>query len=167
MACVQAAPPSADSWRELIDLIKASREQIGKRAARRPTGPVDPVDAAGPRPDPDLAEIIRHLKSPKPSKAHVAAPPEWSRLTQEARTDHGELKEVEHFEAVLHSSKSADARNLCKRWDRQMEGLAAPRAQTWAQARRDHGAYGGQLEKAVTGWRSTGDGSRPRWPTSG
>src|SRR5881628_4220121 len=54
-------------------VTRADREE---GAARRSTGPVDPVDAAGPRPDPDLAgdhptsEIAEALQ-----KAHVAAPP--------------------------------------------------------------------------------------------
>src|SRR5207245_10291197 len=41
--------------------------------------------------------------------------------------------------------------NLCKRWDRQMEGLAAPRSQDMGpKPEETMAAYGAQLEKAVT-----------------
>jgi very-short-patch-repair endonuclease len=155
MACVQAgSTDQADSWRELIDLIKASREHIAKRDRLIVRlGPS--IQSALPPHDQIriLQEIIRHLKSPKRFKKLTSLlHPEWSRLTQEARTDHGELKEIEHFEAVLQLIEVRLMReNLCKRWDRQMEGLAAPRSQDMGpKPEETMAAYGVQLEKAVT-----------------
>src|SRR5206468_3777573 len=100
-----------------------------------------------------LQEIIQHMKSPRRFKKLTSLlHPEWSRLTQDARTDQGEPREVEHFEAVLQFIETRLMReNLCKRWDRQMEGLAAPRSQdVGPKPEETMAAYGAQLEKAVT-----------------
>ncbi|PYO02883.1 MAG: hypothetical protein DMD91_03015 [Candidatus Rokuibacteriota bacterium] len=155
MACLQAGgSEQADSWRELIDLIKTSREQIAKR--ERLVVRLGPsIQSAAPAPDQIriLQEIIRHLKSPKRFKKLTSLlHPEWSRLTQDARTDHGELKEVEHFEAVLQFVEIRLMReNLCKRWDRQMEGLSAPRSQDMGPRPEEAmAAYGVRLDHAVT-----------------
>src|SRR3989475_4627778 len=155
MACVQAgASDQADSWHELIELIKASREQIAKR--ERLIVRLGPsIQSSLPAQDQIriLQEIIQHMKSPRRFKKLTSLlHPEWSRLTQDARTDQGEPKEVEHFEAVLQFIETRLIReNLCKRWDRQMEGLAAPRSQDMGpKPEETMAAYGAQLEKAVT-----------------
>src|SRR3989441_3378629 len=155
MACVQAgASDQADSWHELIELIKASREQIAKR--ERLIVRLGPsIQSSLPAQDQIriLQEIIQHMKSPRRFKKLTSLlHPEWSRLTQDARTDQGEPKEIEHFEAVLQFIETRLMReNLCKRWDRQMEGLAAPRSQDMGpKPEETMGAYGAQLEKAVT-----------------
>src|SRR2546427_306383 len=132
MECVQAGGEhgdKADSWRELIELVRTSRDQIGKKEKLVVRlGPV--IESTLPAPDQIriLQEIIEHLKSPKKFKKLTSLfHPEWSRLTQEAKTDQGELKEVEHFEAVLHFLQIRQVReNLCKRWDRQMAGRSVP-----------------------------------------
>ena len=155
MACVQAgASDQADSWHELIELIKASREQIAKR--ERLIVRLGPsIQSSLPAQDQIriLQEIIQHMKSPRRFKKLTSLlHPEWSRLTQDARTDQGEPKEIEHFEAVLQFIETRLMReNLCKRWDRQMEGLAAPRSQdVGPKPEETMAAYGAQLEKAVT-----------------
>src|SRR3989441_351388 len=99
-----------------------------------------------------LQEIILHLKSPKQfKKLKSLFHPEWTRLTQEAKTDQGELKEIEHFEAVLHLVEIQQMRdNLRKRWDRQMEGLAAPASQEMGpKPEETMSAYAAKLEKAA------------------
>src|SRR5206468_7486508 len=119
----------AASWQELIDLITTSREQIVKKEKLViRLGPT--IQSTLPPQDQIriLQDIIEHLKSPKKFKKLTSLfHPEWSRLTMEARTDQGELKEVEHFEAVLHFLQIRQVReNLCKRWDRQMAGRSVP-----------------------------------------
>jgi len=155
MACLQAgASDQADSWRELIGLIKAAREDIAKRDRLIVRlGPS--TQSALPAQDQIriLQEIIQHLKSPKRFKKLTwLLHPEWNRLTQETRTDQGELKEIEHFEAVLQFVEVRLLReNLCRRWDRQMEGLAAPRSPNMGpKPEETMAAYAVQLEKAVT-----------------
>src|SRR5436309_13917575 len=104
MACLQAgASDQADSWRELIGLIKAAREDIAKRdrliVRLRPS-----TQSALPAQDQIriLHEIIQHLKSPKRFKKLTwVLHPECNRLTQDTRTDLGELQEMEHVNAVL------------------------------------------------------------------
>jgi DNA polymerase III delta prime subunit len=156
MACLQAGGERgdrADSWLELIDLIKTSRDQIGKKEKLViRLGPS--IQSALPAQDQIriLQEIIQHLKSPKKFKKLTSLfHPEWSKLAQEAKTDQGELKEIEHFEAVLHLVEIRLMRdNLCKRWDRQMEGLAAPGSQAMGpKPEETMSAYGVKLEKAV------------------
>src|SRR5262249_40361334 len=100
-----------------------------------------------------LQEIIQHLKSPKRfKKLTFLFHPEWTRLVQEAKTDQGDLREIEHFEAVLHLVEVREMREILgKRWDRQTDGLALPRAQELgAKPEEAMGAYAAQLERAVT-----------------
>jgi very-short-patch-repair endonuclease len=156
MACLQAGGEHgerAETWVELIELVRTSREAIVKKEklvvrhgpSIRSTLPVQDQIRI-------LKEIIQHRKSPKKFK-HVTSllHPEWSRLTQEAKTDQGELKETEHFEAVLHLVEVQQLRDtLRKRWDRQMEGLAAPSAQEMGpKPEETMSAYAAKLEKAV------------------
>ena len=156
MACLQAGGEKGDraeTWLELIELIKTSREEIAKKeklvvrlgpSIRSTLSMQDQIRI--------LKEIIEHLKSPKKFKKLTSLlRPEWSRLAQEAKTDQGELKEVEHFEAVLHLVEIQQMRdNLRKRWDRQMEGLAAPSSQEMGPKPEEAmAAYGAKLEKAV------------------
>src|SRR6059036_2716424 len=132
MACVQAGGEGGDragTWLELIDLIRTSRDEVAKKeklvvrlgpSIRSTLSVQDRIRI--------LQEIILHLKSPKQfKKLKSLFHPEWTRLTQEAKTDQGELKEIEHFEAVLHFLQIRQVReNLCKRWDRQMAGRSVP-----------------------------------------
>jgi very-short-patch-repair endonuclease len=156
MACVQAGGEGgekADSWRELIDLIKESKDRIGKKETLVVRlGPS--IQSSLPAGDQIriLQEIIQHLKSPKKFKKLTSLfHPEWSRLAQEAKTDQGELKEIEHFEAVLHLVAIRQMRDsLSKRWDRQMEGLSAPRAEEMGpKPEETMFAYAVKLERAV------------------
>lgn len=156
MECVQAGGEhgdKADSWRELIELVRTSRDQIGKKEKLVVRlGPV--IESTLPAPDQIriLQEIIEHLKSPKKFKKLTSLfHPEWSRLTQEAKTDQGELKEVEHFEAVLHFLQIRQVReNLCKRWDRQMAGRSVPSSEGMGpKPEETMFAYAVKLEAAV------------------
>jgi hypothetical protein len=134
-------------------LIKTSREEIAKKeklvvrlgpSIRSTLSVQDQIRI--------LKEIIEHLKSPKKFKKLASLfRPEWSRLAQEAKTDQGELKELEHFEAVLHLVEIQLLRdNLRKRWDRQMEGLSASSSQDMgAKPEEAMAAYGAKLEKAL------------------
>jgi len=156
MACLQAGGEGGDrneTWLELVGLIKAARDEIAKKEKL--------VVRLGPSirstlPVPDqiriLQEIVGHLKSPKKFKKLTSLlRPEWSRLTQEAKTDQGEPKEIEHFEAVLHLVEIQQLReHLRRRWDRQMEGLDAPAAQDMGPKPEEAmSAYGARLEKAA------------------
>jgi hypothetical protein len=156
LACLQAGTERgdrADSWRDLIDMIETSRDEIGRKEKL--------VVRLGPSIQSKLSvqdqirilqEIIQHLKSPKKFKKLTALfHPEWSRLAQDARTDQGELKEIEHFEAVLHLVQVRLMRDkLCKRWDRQMEGLAAPASQDMGpKPEETMSVYGFKLDRAV------------------
>jgi len=155
MACVQAGGgDQTDSWRELFDLIKTSRDQIARKERLIVRlGPSLQSTLPTHEQIRILQDIIRHLKSPKKFKKLTSLfHPEWSRLTQDAKTDHGELKDVEHFEAVLHLVEVRQMRDtLCRRWDRQMEGLSAPPSQDMGpKPEETMGAYAPQLEKSVT-----------------
>jgi very-short-patch-repair endonuclease len=156
MACLQAGGERgdrADTWLELIELIKNSREEIARKeklvvrlgpSIRSTLSAQDQIRI--------LKEIIGHLKSPKKFKKLTSLlHPEWARLKQEAKTDQGELTELEHFEAVLHFVEIQQLRdNLRKRWDRQMEGLTAPSSQELGPKPEETiAAYGAKLEKAV------------------
>jgi very-short-patch-repair endonuclease len=156
MACVQAGGEcgeKAESWRELIDLIKTSRDQIGKneKLVVRLGPSIQSILPAAEQIR-ILREIVAHLKSPKRFKKLTSLfHPEWNRLAQEAQTDQGELKEVEHFEAVLHLLEIRQIReNLGRRWDRQMEGLSAPGSSDLGPKPEETMlAYALKLEKAV------------------
>src|SRR5256885_792240 len=156
MACVQAGGEGGDragTWLELIDLIRTTRDEIAKReklvvrlgpSIRSTLSVQDQIRI--------LQEIILHLKSSKQfKKLKSLFHPEWTRLTQEAKTDQGELKEIEHFEAVLHLVEVQQLRdNLRKRWDRQMEGLAAPASQEMGpKPEETMSAYAAKLETAA------------------
>ena len=156
MACVQAGGEGGDragTWLELIDLIRTTGDEIAKReklvvrlgpSIRSTLSVQDQIRI--------LQEIILHLKSPKQfKKLKSLFHPEWTRLTQEAKTDQGELKEIEHFEAVLHLVEIQQLRdNLRKRWDRQMEALAAPASQEMGpKPEETMSAYAAKLETAA------------------
>jgi very-short-patch-repair endonuclease len=156
LACLQAGSERgdrADAWIELIDLIKTSRDQIGKKEKLViRLGPSIESTFSAQDQIRILQEIVQHLKSPKRFKKLTSLfHPEWSKLTQESKTDQGELREIEHFEAVLHLVEIGLTRDkLCKRWDRQMEGLAAPASQDMGpKPEETMSVYGAKLEKAV------------------
>src|SRR5437879_9151397 len=156
MACVQAGGEGGDrtgTWLELIDLIRTSRDEVAKKeklvvrlgpSIRSTLSVQDQIRI--------LQEIILHLKSPKQfKKLKSLFHPEWTRLTQEAKTDQGELKEIEHFEAVLHLVEVQQLRdNVRKRWDRQMEGMAAQASQEMGRKTEEPmSGYAATLEKAA------------------
>ena len=156
MECLQAGGEhgdKADSWRELIDLIKTARDQIGKKEKLVVRlGPS--IESTLPAHDQIriLREIVEHLRSPKKFKKLTSLfHPEWSRLTQEAKTDHGELKEIEHYEAVLHFVEIGQIREtLRRRWDRQMVDLSAPSSEGMGpKPEETMVAYAVKLEQAV------------------
>jgi len=156
MACLQAGGERGDraeTWLELIELIKNSKEEITKKEKLVVRlGPTIRSTLSAQDQMRILKEIIGHLKSPKKFKKLTSLlHPEWARLKQEAKTDQGELTEVEHFEAVLHFVEIQQLRdNLRKRWDRQMEGLTAPSShEMGAKPEETMAAYGAKLEKAV------------------
>jgi very-short-patch-repair endonuclease len=157
MACVQAGGEGGErsgTWLELIELIRTSRDEVAKKEKL--------VIRLGPSIRSTLSvhdqlrilqEIILHLKSPKQfKKLKSLFHPEWTRLTEEANTDQGELKEIEHFEAVLHLVEIQQMRdNLRKRWDRQMEGLAAPASQDMGpKPEETMSAYAAKLQTAAS-----------------
>src|SRR5207247_2535159 len=82
----------------------------------------------------------------------------WFMECVQAGGEHGdeadswrELKEVEHFEAVLHFLQIRQVReNLCKRWDRQMAGRSVPSSEGMGpKPEETMFAYAVKLEAAV------------------
>jgi len=156
LACLQAGTERgdrADSWRDLIDLIETSRDEIGRKEKLViRLGPSIASKLSVQDQIRILQEIIQHLKSPKKFKKLTSLfHPEWSKLAHDAKTDQGELKEIEHFEAVLHLVQVRLMRDkMCKRWDRQMEGLAAPASQDMGpKPEETMSIYGFKLDRAV------------------
>src|SRR5205807_2335004 len=118
MACVQAGGEGGDragTWLELIDLIRTTGDEIAKReklvvrlgpSIRSTLSVQDQIRI--------LQEIILHLKSPKQfKKLKSLFHPEWTRLTQEAKTDQVELKWEPLFNRLpLQRQKEAEAARI-------------------------------------------------------
>src|SRR2546430_2477532 len=129
LAAGRSGGPEKQSWQALVDEVRRVAREVPLRdEVILAHGPV--IQSTKPRPEliEVCKEIIAHLEEGKKlGRMSLMFKSSWTELIKASNVNGAAPTTTEHFRALIAALEVELLREgLCRRWDRQLEGLDAP-----------------------------------------